>query len=216
MLQRNALIGASALTAFVLTVIGGVAAGTALGAAAPAPTAAATMAAPTEVPTPVDPLADPAVQQALQAREAQYQELIAQANAQLEQAYQKQQELAKAQAQAAAVAAQYAAAARAAQAQAAVAAAPASANYPVAPDIAAAIALNNAPGAVLLATPELVDFQGVVAYEVRLDRGLVYVDANNGQVLYNGANVPAPSSGGGGGGGGGEQEHDSPEHESGG
>jgi len=45
----------------------------------------------------------------------------------------------------------------------------------------------------LLATPELVSFQGTVAYEVHLDRGLVYVDATTGNVLYNG--VPAQQTG---------------------
>jgi hypothetical protein len=43
--------------------------------------------------------------------------------------------------------------------------------------------MSIAPGASLLATPELVDFQSRAAYEVRLDRGVVYVDANSGEVL---------------------------------
>jgi len=44
--------------------------------------------------------------------------------------------------------------------------------------------LNATPGALALALPDLVDFQGNIAYEVRLDLGLVYVDANSGQILY--------------------------------
>jgi hypothetical protein len=35
-----------------------------------------------------------------------------------------------------------------------------------------------------LSVPELVDYQGIVAYEVILNTGLIYVDANSGQVLY--------------------------------
>lgn len=57
----------------------------------------------------------------------------------------------------------------------------------VSPGMAGQIAINSARGATLLRTPELVSFQGVVAYEALLDRGVVYVDANNGRVLYNGA-----------------------------
>jgi len=132
MLQRNALIGASALTAFVLTVIGGVAAGTALGApasAAPPPAGAS--------------VSDPAANLAMS-------------------------------------------------------------GYPVAPDIAAAIALNAAPGATLTGEPELINYQGTAAYEVKLDRGLVYVNATSGQVLFNGANQPAARPAG---------EHEDDEHE---
>jgi uncharacterized membrane protein YkoI len=55
---------------------------------------------------------------------------------------------------------------------------------------AAQIALQAAPGAVLLQPPELVDFQGIVAYEVILDIGTVYIDANTGEILYNGISVP--------------------------
>jgi hypothetical protein len=39
----------------------------------------------------------------------------------------------------------------------------------------------------LQSDPVLVDFQGTVAYEVALNRGLVYVDATTGRILYNGA-----------------------------
>lgn len=49
---------------------------------------------------------------------------------------------------------------------------------------AAQAALNLAPGAQLLSTPELVDFRGITAYEVVLDAGTVYVDAASGQPIY--------------------------------
>jgi hypothetical protein len=54
-------------------------------------------------------------------------------------------------------------------------------------DAAAQAALSASPGAQLTSAPELVDYQGVVAYEVRLDAGLVYVDAGTGSVIFNGA-----------------------------
>jgi hypothetical protein len=56
-------------------------------------------------------------------------------------------------------------------------------------DQAAQIALNAAPGATLTNTPDLVSFQGTVAFEVILNHGTIYVDANTGQVLYNGVAV---------------------------
>jgi hypothetical protein len=68
----------------------------------------------------------------------------------------------------------------------------------------------------MIRAPELVRFEGKVAYEIGFTRGVVYVDANTGAVLYNGAR------GGGGSGqptpaqppasGGGEHEDDH-EHE---
>jgi uncharacterized membrane protein YkoI len=94
-------------------------------------------------------------------REVEYQRLIQQANEQLLQAY-----------------------SQTAPAQPPAQTGPTDA---ITPELAATIALNLAPGASLSRTPELVDFQGQVAYEVQLDRGLVYVDANTGQVLHNGA-----------------------------
>ena len=49
------------------------------------------------------------------------------------------------------------------------------------------IAQRAAPGAKLTRTPELVNFQGSVAYEVLLNQGTLYVDANSGSVLFNSA-----------------------------
>ncbi|MBI4786946.1 MAG: PepSY domain-containing protein [Chloroflexi bacterium] len=49
------------------------------------------------------------------------------------------------------------------------------------------IALNAVPRAKLERAPELVSFQGAVAYEVVLDQSTLYVDANTGNVLFNSA-----------------------------
>ena len=69
--------------------------------------------------------------------------------------------------------------------------APAAPAFAVSADQAAGIALGvAAPGANLTKTPELVSFQGTPAYEVILDKGTVYVDAQSGAVLANGAAAP--------------------------
>jgi hypothetical protein len=58
-------------------------------------------------------------------------------------------------------------------------------DYPVSSANAAALAQQAAGSqAVMLKAPELVSFEGVPAYEVALNLGMVYVDANNGQILY--------------------------------
>jgi len=62
--------------------------------------------------------------------------------------------------------------------------------FPVSADQAINIALNTAPGASLMQQPRLVNLSGSVAYEVPLDMGMVYIDATNGQVLYNAATQP--------------------------
>jgi uncharacterized membrane protein YkoI len=54
------------------------------------------------------------------------------------------------------------------------------------PQEAMSAAVIAVPGARILSIPELVDFQGTVAYEVILDLGTVYIDASNGAVLYDG------------------------------
>jgi uncharacterized membrane protein YkoI len=62
-------------------------------------------------------------------------------------------------------------------------------------DQATAIALQAEPGALVSRAAELVSFKGVTAFEVGLDSGMVYVDANAGQLLYDSAVVnsaPAP------------------------
>lgn len=80
--------------------------------------------------------------------------------------------------------------------------------YAISPDAAGAIALGSAPGSTLTRTPELVSFQRIAAYEVLLDRGAMYVDANSGQILYSGATVAVASGGGG-------KHHEGGEHKGG-
>lgn len=72
-------------------------------------------------------------------------------------------------------------------------AAPTAPGYAVTSDQAVAIARQAAPLTALIGRPELVNLQGKVAYEVVLDRGKVYVDANSGVLLYNGAKVLLPT-----------------------
>jgi len=55
------------------------------------------------------------------------------------------------------------------------------------PDQATRIAQTTLPRTRLTRAPELVNYNGAVAYEVILDRGTVYVDANSGAVLANSA-----------------------------
>ncbi len=67
----------------------------------------------------------------------------------------------------------------------------------ISPVSAAQIATQAAPsGAVLSGIPELVNFEGTVAYEAAFDLGKIYVNASTGEVLYNGtltsvASVPS-------------------------
>ena len=60
----------------------------------------------------------------------------------------------------------------------------------ISPQDAMLVAAINAPNANILRTPELVNYQGTVAYEVTLDLGVMYVDANTGLLLYNGTAQP--------------------------
>jgi hypothetical protein len=92
--------------------------------------------------------------------------------------------------------------------------------WPISPAAAEAIVHLIAPGAVITTPAALVDFQGTVAYEIKTNLGLVYIDAATGKVLYNGTVrisdyvAPAPSGGGAGGAArshddeGGNSEHD--------
>lgn len=100
-------------------------------------------------------------------REAQYQQLIAQANETINQA---NQEIAALQAQNQALSA------------------PTAAPYPITLEQAISIA-SVAAGGTPLQTPRLVDYSGVVAYEVVFSEGTIYIDANTGKVLYNGVQV---------------------------
>jgi hypothetical protein len=67
--------------------------------------------------------------------------------------------------------------------------------YPISPELAVYLALSVAPGSYLVKPPELVNFQGMVAYEVTLNNGRVYVGATKGQILFNGA-AANPGTGG--------------------
>ena len=48
---------------------------------------------------------------------------------------------------------------------------------------ATVLAKQDAPNAILQATPELINYNGTAAYEVLLDSGTTYIDANLGAVL---------------------------------
>jgi uncharacterized membrane protein YkoI len=145
-------------------------------------------------------------------REAAYQQLIQQANQRLEESYKQQQELTK-----------ELAAEKSKQAAAVVvpASAPAQENlqpkYNLSSDQAAALALQAEKGAVLVKPADLISFQGTAAYEVTLDRGVVYIDANTGKVLYDSAVVIVVHDSGGGGGnsGGGSPQAAAPKTKSG-
>jgi uncharacterized membrane protein YkoI len=168
--QKYALTLAVGITAFVLVVGGGIAAKFGHPASAPA-TAVAPM------PTATD------IQAFYAQREAEYQAQIDAANQALAEAY--------AQLEAASTATQ--------QPQSTATQDPQSTPTPdfyLTPQGAMSAAILTVPGATILSVPELVNYQGIVAYEVRLDSGIVYVDASNGAVLYNGAaqaQVPAPA-----------------------
>jgi uncharacterized membrane protein YkoI len=213
--QRSALLIAAALTAFLLVLVGGLA--SRLSASADLG-ATATVVLPTEAPPPTAVVAlDPTVEALMKDREAAYQQAlaeansrlgqansqIAQANAQISSLEQSQQKLADQINQAAAaapVAVAHAPAAPAAALAAAPAAAPSAVPAPAAPaaptyavsaDQAAQIALGvAAPGANLTKAPDLVSYEGAPAYEVVLDKGTVYVNAQTGAVLANGAAAP--------------------------
>jgi len=57
----------------------------------------------------------------------------------------------------------------------------------ITPEQAAVLALVASRGGMLTAQPELVNFEGTVAYEVKLTSGPIYIDAATGRVLYNSA-----------------------------
>jgi uncharacterized membrane protein YkoI len=205
MKQRIPLLLAAGLAAFMLVLAGGLAAQLLTPAPAAPVVDAATGSDPALLALPNDPTV-----QTLLDRETAYEQALQQANAQLQQAYQDQQRLTD----------QVKALQTQAQAQAAPMDPPATTGAPAAstdsstptyklsPQQAALVALRAAPGATLTAAPDAVDFQGQVAYEVRLTRGTVYVDANSGQVLYNGATAGRTGAGG-------EHDHNGyEEHES--
>lgn len=109
----------------------------------------------------------PEIRAQITAREAQYIELINQANAQLLQAQQGQAEPVVAEDSAASV---------------------------FSPEQAAQTADAAAnSGAIRMGDPELVNFEGTVAYEVPYDFGNIYVNATTGEVIFNGTISQEPS-----------------------
>jgi len=106
-------------------------------------------------------------------REAEYQSRIAEANAALAAAFAQQEDEPPSST----------------PTQSAVEPVPAT----ISPQDAMLVAATLAPRAKILSRPELVNYEGTVAYEVTLDTGLVYVDANTGAVLYNGTTQPQKS-----------------------
>jgi len=203
MSQRTALLVTTALTVFVMVMMVGVvwqlfqkSALNTMALSANANNQKAETAAPPQAPVaqPDAPDANtqPATQAQIAEREAAYLKLIQQANARLDQAYKQQQDLTK----------QIAEQKTNAKARAEAIQQP---KYSFSPEQAVAIALAAVPGAVLTKPAELVSFQDTPSYEVTLDKGVVYVDANTGKVLYNSATVVVinqPGSGKGGNGGG--------------
>lgn len=183
MTQKTMLILSAVLTAFVLVVGGGLIARVSQpeAASAVAPAGAPPAGVPPASSSTTDVTAQ--VQELMQQREAQYRQLIDQANQRLEAM---NQQLAAAQT-----------ASAPAPAPVAPAPAPARSAAPqiaLSPDAARDIAVQAANGATLIRQAELVRFEGKVAYEVGFTRGAIYVDANTGAVLFNGTQ----RSGGGG------------------
>jgi uncharacterized membrane protein YkoI len=122
-------------------------------------------------------------------REAAYQQLIQQANDQLVQANAQLQEmqtrLAQVQAAQSAQPVNQQISSQASDSQAA--AGDQVQDFAILADQADQIALKAvALGSKKLKAPELVDFEGNPAYEVAYDKGSIYVDAQSGEILFNG------------------------------
>ncbi len=112
-----------------------------------------------------------------QQREAQYQQVVEQANQQLTQA---NSELKSLQAQVAELKKQN-------DQPQATSANPVVESAAISPEKAGQIAQDAAEkGQALQKTPELVNFEGKVAYEAVFEKGSVYVDSQSGDVLFNG------------------------------
>ncbi|MBU6335014.1 MAG: hypothetical protein KGS47_11530 [Chloroflexi bacterium] len=220
--QRLALVLAAGLTVFAVVVVVGVM-NYVNGIAAVAPDATATATVPASATaSPTAPAIDPTVEAVLREREAAYRAALDDANARLSQANEEIRRANDAVAQAerdqqrmaaqvgtlvderdAAIAEADAAVIRAEQQPIAPAPAPTPAAtatpawIPADQALAAISAL--APAGRLQAPAELVRYEGTPAWELRLDVGLVYVDALSAAVLYNGivqptaAPAPAPA-----------------------
>ena len=173
MRQRTAVVVALGLTTFMLVIVAAV-----IGRLAVAPPAGGAVED-----TPLATV-EPTARVLTEQREAEYQQALQTANAQLEQANRQLEEAyRRLTAQPAAVAS--------ATAGSAVAAAP----FAVSPEQAVVLAQAVVPGAVAIGAPEIVDFDGAAAYAVVFERGMVYIDANSGRIVHNEtAASPPPDS----------------------
>lgn len=193
--QRAALLIAGGMTAFTLVGLGALAGQLSNTTAQPAATPAVVIATDAVAPaihTAEQPVSLPAgsnADSAFSAREAQYQALIQEANRRIEEANRRLAEMEQQLSRGQAAPAETVNVMAQTPAQAGPAQAPNNSVPAVAllPQRALEIAQTSAPGAVAQRLPELVNFQGTVAYEVAFNTGMVYVDANSGALLYNGA-----------------------------
>ena len=114
----------------------------------------------------------PELQTLIASRDAEYQQLIAQANEQILLANKERLVLSSSGAQAVDTPL---------------------ADQNISVEHAQEVALNAAEkGAKLLKQPELVSFEGIPAYEVTFDMGIIYVDAGGSGVLFN-STIPTPA-----------------------
>lgn len=161
MKQRATVFLAAGMTAFVL-----VAAGAVMAAATVAPSTTVAAQQLDVTATLTGGLDVPVVDATVVAqREAQYRQLIEQANARIQQA---NAEIARLQQ---------------AQSQAQTAPSGLDAAPQITADQAAQLALSLVNGSTLVSTPELVNYQGATAYEVVLDRGNIYIDPTTNRLL---------------------------------
>ena len=189
MSQRTALWIATALTVFMLMVMGGVmfqvfqkSVSNVQGLQTSAPASNNTSADAPQLAN------DQALKEQIAQRESEFRDLVQQANQKLDESYKQQQELTK---QLQAIQAQQT------NERPIVVQQP---QYPVSAQNAIDVALKAVPGAILVRPPELINFKDTPAFEVTLDQGVVYVSAATGEILYNSAAVIVVRGGGGGGG----------------
>lgn len=199
MTQKNALAMAAGITAFVLVLVGALVtyvthinSSAAAGATTTGNTAIQAQDTSAVEQAPADP--SQSIQAVIDAREAAYKQQLAEAKTRLEEANARLQQMYDLLKTVTPQAQQQAAPTQQPADPAQQPSQPSEPAYSISPRDAAIAALQLAPGASLVSVPDLVSFRGSVAYEVRLDTGTMYVDANSGQVLYNGAAAaPAPS-----------------------
>lgn len=65
------------------------------------------------------------------------------------------------------------------------------ASFPIQTKHATTIAQDKAPNATVIGEPTLVTYGETYAYEVPLDRGLIYIEASTGRVLANTTRDPS-------------------------